>query len=245
MSDQVLKNVEAVILAGGKGSRLYPLTKDIPKSMVKIGEYPVIEHIVRYFHYFGINKIKILIGHKGEVISHHFKNNFQLKIDIECIPTGEDEGTAERLWKVREGLASDFLLSYSDILFNVNLEEMWRFHRDKAKVGTISAVPLRTSYGIVKTDNAAISLDYLEKPVFQDIWMNGGLFIFKKTIFDKWDKGLDNDFSRGMLPKLAKLQEIAVYQHKGFWSGMDTVRENEMLNELWKKKEAEWALWRK
>jgi len=239
------KNIDVVILAGGKGSRLYPLTKDIPKAMVKIGEYPVIEHIVRYFLHFGLKRVKILIGHKGEVICHHFESNFRHKnTRIECIPTGEEAGTAERIWRARKQLTSTFLLSYSDVLYNINLDEMMKFHIQKGKVGTMGVVPLRTSYGVLKIDKANVAVDYLEKPIFQYIWMNCGLFIFKKMIFDYWE-WIDNDFSLGLIPKLSRISQIAAYKHLSFWSGMDTVRESEILNELWKKNEAEWAVWRK
>lgn len=245
MADLDWKNIEVVILAGGKGSRLYPLTKDIPKAMVKIGEFPVIEHIVRYFIYFGLKKIKILIGHKGNAIQHHFENNLKYKnVLIECIPTGENTGSAERIWQVREKLTNDFVLSYSDVLSNINLNKMMNYHKRKTKVGTMGVVPLRTSYGILKIGKGNISMDYIEKPIFQEIWMNSGLFIFKKTIFDYWE-WINNDFSRGIIPKLSRMSEITAYKHLSFWSGMDTVRENEILNELWKKNEAEWAIWRK
>lgn len=241
-----LKNIEAVILSGGKGSRLYPLTKDIPKALVKIGDIPVIEHIVQYFIYFGIDKIKILIGHKGEAIKEYFANQkYPKNIVVECIPTGEDAGTSERVWKIRKNLKSDFILSYADVLHNVDLNEMFKLHLSRNVVGTMAAVPLRTSYGIVDLNENNVAIRYREKPYFPDTWMNAGLFLFKPAIFEYWENSIDVDFSKGMLPKLCEFSQIVTYKHESFWSGMDTVRENEKLNELWNKHEAEWAFWRK
>ena len=242
MDNLSLDKIDVVILAGGKGSRLYPLTKDIPKPLVKIGNIPIIEHIVRYFIYFGLNNIKLLIGHKGGDIKEFFEHNFK-EVNIECIDTGEESETAERLWQIRRLVSDRFILSYSDVLHNVDLTDQIRLHLNKKKLGTMGIVPLRTSYGILKMDVNDIAIDYYEKPVFYNHWMNCGLFVFEKAVFDYWD-WKDKDFSKGMLVKLAQLSQLAGYKHNGFWSGMDTVRENEILNELWEKNEAEWAVWK-
>ena len=242
MDDICMEKIDVVILAGGKGSRLYPLTKDIPKPLVRIGELPVLGHIVKYFGHFGIKNVKVLVGYKGDAIREYFRDNFK-EMNIECIDTGEDSDTAERLWQIRKAVSDRFILSYSDVLSNINLNNEVSFHIKKGKVGTMGLVPLRTPYGVLSLDDNDIAVDYVEKPVFYDYWMNCGLFVFEKALFDYWD-WKNTDFSKGMLVKLAKLSQLSGYKHQGFWSGMDTIRENEILNELWKKNEAEWAVWK-
>lgn len=244
MEDISLNKINVVILAGGKGCRLYPLTKDKPKPLVEVGNIPVIEHIVRYFAYFGIKNIKILVGHKGDIIKKYFRHSLkETDVAVECINTGEESDTAERLWQTRNEMSERFILSYSDVLHNINLIDEIKLHIDKRKIGTMGVVPLRTPYGILKVDDNNIAVNYLEKPILYDYWMNCGLFVFEKTVFDYWD-WKDKDFSKGMLVKLAQISQLAGYKHNGFWSGMDTVRENEILNELWDKNEAEWAIWK-
>lgn len=237
------KEVDVVILCGGKGSRLYPLTGKVPKPMVKIGDLPVLEHLIKYYQYYGYRNFKLLLGYKGESIKDYFKNRYK-NLHIEYLDTGINTNTAERIWQIKDKLPRIFLLSYADVLANINLKEEMAFHLSHKKVGTMSIVPLKTSYGVVKFDSHSIATNYLEKPIFYDRWINAGFFIFNSTLFNYWSWE-SKDFSQGMLVKLAKLGLLGCFKHYGFWSGMDTVRENSVLNELWNKGEAKWALWRK
>lgn len=235
--------MDVVILCGGKGTRLYPLTADIPKPMVKIGDLPVIEHIIRLYGYYNFKNIKLLLGFKGDLIREYFEDNPIEGLDIQCIDTGLEADTAERIWKIRNEVTDEFFLSYSDVLADVDLSSMLEFHRKKGCLGTLAVYPLLTSYGIVKLDKDNIATQYLEKPVINDYLINAGFFIFNSSLFDEWEWS-STDFSKGMLVKLCREQKVACYEHNGFWSGMDTVRENEILNRLWKNGEAKWAVWK-
>lgn len=237
------EDYDVIILCGGKGTRLYPLTADIPKPMVKIGDLPIIEHIIRLYISWGFHNIKLLVGYKGDIIRNYFKDKYE-ELNIQCIETGEDSDTAERIWQIRNNVSETFFLSYSDVLTDLNLNSMLEFHKSHKKVGTMATYPLTTSYGIVNFGNDKIAYEYLEKPVIDAFSINAGFFIFDSTLFDHWDWG-STDFSKGMLVKLCREKLMACYKHKDFWSGMDTVRENEILNELWNTGKAKWAVWKK
>lgn len=236
------KDYDVLILAGGRGTRLYPLTADIPKPMVRIGDMPVLEHIVKLFDYYGFMNIKILVGYKGDFIRDYFEDKYDLR--IRCIDTGLDSDTAERIWKVRNKITETFFLSYADVLSDINLERMLEFHFKKGKIGTMATYPLITSYGIVYLDGDNLAHKYVEKPMITDYQINAGYFVFNISLFDNWE-WRHSDFSKGMLVKLCRERQIACYQHNGFWSGMDTVRENEILNKMWDSGDAKWAVWRK
>jgi glucose-1-phosphate cytidylyltransferase len=236
---------DVIILCGGKGTRLYPLTANIPKPMVKIGDLPVIEHIIRLYEFYKFHNIKLLVGYKGDIIQNYFEDRCtDKKMNIHCIETGEESDTAERIWQIRNKVSNTFFLSYSDVLADLNLDSMLEFHKKHGKVGTMATYPLTTSYGIVKFDDNRIAYEYLEKPIIDAFSINAGFFILNSTLFDYWGWS-STDFSKGMLFKLCRGGLIACYEHKGFWSGMDTVRENEILNEMWRTGEAKWAVWKK
>jgi len=246
MKRRMKEEYDVIILCGGKGTRLYPLTADIPKPMVKIGDLPVIEHIIKLYEFYGYRNIKLLTGYKGEVIQNYFEDKYKDRrgINIQCIDTGENSDTAERIWQIRNTVTNTFFLSYSDVLADLNLASMLKFHKKHKKVGTMAVYPLTTSYGIVRFDEDKIAYEYLEKPIIKSLFINAGFFIFNSTLFDLWEWS-STDFSKGMLVKLCRERLIACYEHKGFWSGMDTVRENEILNEMWRTGKAKWAVWKK
>lgn len=233
--------IDVVILAGGKGTRLHPITHNVPKPMLSIGPMPIMEHVMRIFGYYGFKNFKILTGYRGDVIRKHFESR-NSTMCIECIPTGIKSDTAERIWRVRNKVSDTFFLSYADVLANINFRTQLIFHHKKGKVGTMAVVPLRIPYGIAKFDEKNIAFDYLEKPILLDCWVNAGFFIFNSDLFDHWE-WWDTDFSKGMLPALSKSGMLACYKHDGFWATMDTVREYEILNNLWKSGKAKWAVW--
>lgn len=223
---------------------MHPLTRSNPKPMVKIGGIPLVEHNIRHYVFYGFTSFKLLTGHLGKVIHDYFKKTRVNQAKIECLDTGENSGTAERLWMVRDLVSSTFLWNYADDLGNVDIRKELKFHQKKKKIITMSVVPLRTRFGVVKIDHENIATDFVEKPVIYNRWINAGFFVMEKDVFKIWDFS-SPDFSKGMLIKLAKMGELACFKHQGFWSGVDTIQEYEKLNELWKKNESGWAVWRR
>jgi glucose-1-phosphate cytidylyltransferase len=236
------QSIEVVILAGGKGTRLHPLTRNVPKPMLTIGPIPILEHVIEIFEYFGFKRFKILTGYKGKVIRNYLERRNSTS-HIECIPTGIESDTAERIWRIRNKVSDTFFLSYADVLADIDFKTQLRFHHEKGKIGTMAVAPLTTTYGVVKFNKENIAFNYLEKPILYDYWINAGFFVFNSSIFDHWEKS-EKDFSKGMLPLLAKSGKLACYKHDGFWGTMDTIREYEVLNELWNRGEAKWAVWK-
>lgn len=238
------RDIDVVLLCGGKGTRMYPLTREIPKPLIKIGDFPIIEHIIRHYAHFGFRKFKILTGYLGNVLHEYFKKHKISNLNIKCIDTGEDSGTAERLWQVKDRVSEVFFWNYGDDIGDVNLDQEFKFHKKKGKLATITLAPLAVPYGVVKFNENFISSSFLEKPVLYDCFINAGFFIMEKKIFDFWDLS-DPDISKIILPKLAKLGELSCFVHKGFWSGVDTVRDYQILTELWEKNQATWVTWMK
>lgn len=238
------KNLDVVLLCGGKGTRMHPLTRTKPKPMVKIGDLPLVEHIIRHYHYYGFKSFKLLTGYLGYAIHNYFKKTRVNGAKIECLDTGEDSGQAERLWLVRDKLSSTFLWNYADDLGDVNLKEELAFHRRKKKLATMTVVPLQTRWGIVKINRQQIATALIEKPVISNKWINAGFFIMEKDVFKVWDFSQPESLAKGVLPKLTRLSQLACFKHQGFWSGVDTIREFEILNKLWKENKAAWAPWR-
>jgi glucose-1-phosphate cytidylyltransferase len=177
----------------------------------------------------------------GQVVKSYFAA-FDPSLDIQCIDTGDDSETAERIWEVRNIVSDPFVLAYCDILSDVDMDQVMGFHLRCGKIGTMVTTPLRTSYGVVTFRDDQVALQYREKPILTEYWINAGQFIFSREVFDHWSWS-NKDFSRGTIPYLCSKSLLACYKHEGFWSAMDTLSEHEALNETWKRSEARWARW--
>jgi NDP-sugar pyrophosphorylase family protein len=177
----------AILLCGGKGERLRPLTLDIPKPMVKIKDKPIVSYILDQIKHPKINKIFITVGYKAEIIESYFKDNF-LDRNIEIINNG-DVDIIERIKSVID-LNSDeneFLILYGDTISNVNLDTLIGYSNDITEPGLITIWPLSTSFGVVEIDSNNIVIGFKEKPRL-DKWINIGYFILKKDILNNLDQ---------------------------------------------------------
>ena len=229
--------MKCVILAGGKGSRLSEYTKKIPKPMVKIGNKPIIVHIIEYYKYYGVKEFIIASGYKHKILREFFKKNKNIKV----INTGLNTLTGKRIKLLQRYFKKNenFYLTYGDGLSNVDLKKLLKFHLSHKKISTLTAVHPPARFGELKIKNNNNIISFEEKPQLGDGWINGGFFIFNSKFF----KILNNKnimLERQPMQKLLKKNELMAYKHKKFWYCMDNLRDKNVLEQLIKNKKALW-----
>tara|TARA_B100000963_G_C22556002_1_gene639042 strand:- start:11 stop:775 length:765 start_codon:yes stop_codon:yes gene_type:complete len=245
--------MKVIILAGGFGTRLSEYTELVPKPMVEIGGIPIIWHIMQRYSSFGHKDFYIALGYKSDVVKKYFLNycnsNSDLSIDFKnrkisylndndqdwkttLIDTGNKTLTGGRLKRLEKYIDDDtFMFTYGDGLSNVNLDKLLDFHYSHGKIATITAVHPTARFGELILENEKV-LSFKEKPQMNNGWINGGFFIFNKSIFSF----LENDecvLEGSPLEELAQKEELMAFKHEGFWQCMDTKRDLDYLNKLW------------
>lgn len=256
---------KAVIFAGGLGSRLSEETNKIPKPLVEIGGIPIIVHIMRHLYKYGINDFTILCGYKGNLIKEYFSKyemfnrnvSFTSNKDpiyfgsnlenwtVTCLDTGYDTMTGGRLRKAFQYIKNtneDFLLTYGDGLCDVNITDLYKFHKSHGKLATVTAVqPLSSRFGTLKIEDEDV-LDFKEKIGSEDNWINGGFFILNNYIYPYLQGDDTLTFEKEPLESLVKDQELKAFKHTGFWKCMDTIQDKNALEEIWKEGNAPWKI---
>ena len=234
--------MKLVILAGGYGTRLSEETKIKPKPLVKIGNRPIIWHIMKFYSYYGINNFIICLGYKGHILVKELKK-FILKEswNIRFVQTGLKTMTGGRIKKIEKFVSGEenFCLSYGDGLSDVNIKKLINFHKKNKKMATLTAVRYKNPKGILIFSNNSKVKKIKEKPIE---YINGGFFVLSKKIF-KFLKDSKTVFERDCLPKLTRQKELIAFKHNGFWACMDTLREKKELNKIYKSKEKAWKVW--
>ena len=234
--------MQVVILCGGKGTRMGRDLEGLPKTLIRIGDKPIIWHIMKYYSHFGFNDFVLCLGYKGNDIIKYFKKSKEFKIRF--VNTGLETNTGGRIKKIEKYIDSDiFFATYGDGLSNVNPKFLLRFHKKHKKVATLTAVLPRSTFGIVGIDSHSSLITHFDEKPLLDRWINGGFFIFNKEVF-KYLKGNDI-LEKDSFARLVKDRQIVAYKHRGFWECMDTYKDNLRLNQLWLSNKAPWAIWRK
>ena len=232
--------MKVVILAGGYGTRLAEETKIKPKPLVRIGDKPIIWHIMKIYSYFGINDFIICLGYKGHLLKNEL-NKIKGNWKIAYVNTGLKTMTGGRIRRIKKYLKNDnyFCLSYGDGLSDVNIKKLINFHIKYKKTVTLTAVRYKNPKGVLNISKNRKVTAIKEKPME---YINGGFFVLSKNVF----KYLKNDktiFEQDCLPKLTKTNQLLAYKHHGFWGCMDTLREKIELNKIWKSKVKAWKVW--
>jgi glucose-1-phosphate cytidylyltransferase len=234
--------MKLVILAGGYGTRLSEETKIKPKPLVKIGNKPIIWHIMKFYSYYGINNFIICLGYKGNILVKELKKFISKESwNIRFVQTGLKTMTGGRIKKIEKFVSDEenFCLSYGDGLSDVNIKKLINFHKKNKKIATLTAVRYKNPKGIlIFSDNSKVK-KIKEKPIE---YINGGFFVLSKKIF-KFLKDSNTVFERDCLPKLTRQKELIAFKHNGFWACMDTLREKKELNKIYKSKEKAWKVW--
>lgn len=256
--------MKAVILAGGLGTRISEETSLKPKPMVEIGGKPILWHIMKNYSFYGVNDFIICCGYKGYIIKEYFANYFLHMSDITfdmnsntmevhqkhvepwrvtLVDTGDNTMTGGRLKRVL-GYVKDeesFFFTYGDGLSDVDFTAELAFHKAHGKMATILAVQPPGRYGALDIEDTEV-LRFLEKPHGEDGWINGGFFVLSPKIID-YISGDAISFEGGPVNQVALEGELKAFKHKGFWQAMDTLREKNILEDMWNSGKAPWKVW--
>lgn len=255
--------MKCVILAGGLGMRLSEETALKPKPMVEIGGKPILWHVMKIYSSYGIQDFIICTGYKGYLIKEYFANYFLHMSDITfdmkknsmevhehyaepwkvtVVDTGEETMTGGRLKKVARYLDSEtFCMTYGDGVGDIDVSKVLKTHDDKKQKATITAVQPPGRFGALHLENEIVT-HFIEKPEGDGGWINGGFFVLEPDVLNY----IDDDktiWEREPLQRLAKEKELNAYQHRSFWQPMDSLRDRQLLEELWHKGKAPWKVW--
>ena len=254
--------MQAVILAGGFGTRISEETHLKPKPMIEIGGKPIIWHIMKIYSFYGINEFIICCGYKGYLIKEYFANyslhlsdvTFHLDTDkievhkksfdnwkVTLIDTGENTFTGGRLKRIKEYIKGTFCMTYGDGVGNINIKKLIEFHNSHGKSATLTSVLQPGRWGSLTIEGEDIK-DFKEKPIGDEGWINGGFFVLEPHVLDL----INNDkcvWEQEPLKKLANEKQLKCFRHSGFWRPMDTLRDKNILEELWINDNAPWKIW--
>ena len=258
--------MKAVILAGGLGSRLSEETHNKPKPMVEIGGRPILWHIMKIYASHNIREFIICCGYKQNKIEQYFKNyskknsNIRIKYKndffeikknkketwkVRLVNTGLKTLTGGRLKRVRKYLKDDefFFFTYGDGLAKLNMKRQINYHRKNKKICTVLAVRPPSRYGALEIAKSGEVKNFDEKPEKGEGLINGGFFILSPKCF-KYISGDSSIWETNVLTKLAKIKEMMAFTKYDFWHPMDTLRDKNFLEKIWKNKKAAWKNWK-
>jgi len=257
--------MKAVILAGGLGTRLAEETDLKPKPMVEIGGKPILWHIMKTYSAHGVNDFVICCGYKGYMIKEYFANYFLHQSDVTfcmkdnsmqvhqnnaepwtvtLVDTGEKTMTGGRLKRVKDYIKDEkaFCFTYGDGVGNVDITRLIQFHQSHGKQATLTATRPPGRYGALKFGPNDRVEYFQEKPDGDGSWISGGFFVLSPKVIERIEKD-STTWELEPLNGLAKDGELVAYKHDGFWQPMDTLREKNLLNELWDSGKAPWKVW--
>jgi len=258
--------MKVVILCGGIGTRIKEETEFKPKPMVKIGDKPIIWHIMKIYAHYGYKDFILALGYKGEMIKEYFyhyqimNNDFTInlgnknKIDIHnennaedwnitMVDTGQEALKGARLKRVQRFIDDDiFMTTYGDGVSDIDIDELVAFHKNHGRLATVTGVFPKMSFGELFTRKDG-SVNLCEKPNNASNMISGGFFVFNREILDYLEDKDSCDLEYGPLEKIAQNSQLMVYKHSGFWHCMDNIRDMESLNRIWASGKAPWKIW--
>jgi glucose-1-phosphate cytidylyltransferase len=255
--------MKVVILAGGLGTRLAEETEVKPKPMVAIGGRPILWHIMKHYAQYGHDEFVIALGYKGEVIKRYFMDYVDLngrltlslkdrRVDrhdahpeqwtVHLVDTGAQTETGGRLKRLAPMLSDGtFMVTYGDGVSNVDLHKLLQFHRAHGRLATLTAVRPPARFGGLEFEGDRVCR-FTEKPQIGEGWINGGFLVLEPGVLD-YIEGDQTDIARAPMEQLARDGELMAYRHEEFWQCMDTFRDVRLLETLWARGSAPWAVW--
>lgn len=255
--------MKVVILAGGKGTRIAEETNSKPKPMVEIGGQPILWHIMQHFCHYGFCEFIIALGYKGDVIKEYVLNYGRTSGDItvdfrngkaersaeetkswrvHLMDTGQETLTGGRVKRLEKLLGNErFFLTYGDGVADVDLRAVLEFHKSVAPVATVTAVRPTARFGTINFNGDKIDR-FAEKSQVDVGWINGGYMIMEPEIFNYLD-GDHSVLELDALEILAHKGKLAGFKHEGFWHCMDSLRDKNVLEEMWKSGSPQWKIW--
>jgi len=231
--------MKTIILAGGYGTRLAEYTDKIPKPMVKIGDKPILSHIMNFYQSFGHDDFIIAAGYKKDVIIDYYKNSKEFQ-NLKVVDTGESTMTGGRILRLKSYIDQNenFFMTYGDGLCSINLDNLVQFHKKNEKIATVTAVHPPVRFGELEIDGDKV-VKFEEKPQASAGWINGGYFVLNSNVFD-YIKNDQTLFEKEPMTKLYQDNNLNAYKHEGFWKCMDTLRDKIDLEQILKDKGPIW-----
>jgi glucose-1-phosphate cytidylyltransferase len=257
--------MKAVILAGGRGTRIAEESQLRPKPMVSIGHMPILWHIMKIYSAHGINDFVICLGYKGYVIKEYFANyrlhacgavRFDYRNGdtvyeadkaepwrVTLVETGLETQTGGRLRRIRDQLDGEeaFCMTYGDGLSDVDITALINHHQKEGALATVTTVAPAGRFGVIHIENGRVT-EFTEKPSTDGTLINGGYFVLSPKVID-YIAGDETIWEREPLQRLANEGQLSGYVHTGFWQPMDTLREREQLQQLWASGHPPWKIW--
>jgi glucose-1-phosphate cytidylyltransferase len=256
--------MKAVILAGGLGTRIAEETHLKPKPMIEVGGKPILWHILKMYSAHGVNDFVICCGYKGYVIKEYFANYFlhmsdvtfdmannrmevhEQKVEpwrVTLVDTGDDTMTGGRLKRIAAHIQDEeaFCFTYGDGVANVDMTAAIAFHKAHGKLATVTAVQPPGRYGALKIDGQRVA-GFTEKPRGDGGLINGGFFVLSPKVLPLIADDA-TPWEVAPLETLAHQGQLMAFEHSGFWQPMDTLREKNLLEELWQSGKAPWKVW--
>lgn len=257
--------MKAVILAGGYGTRISEESGIKPKPMVEIGGKPIIWHIMKIYSAHGIHEFIICCGYKAHVIKEYFANYYLHSSDVTfdmgsnsmevhksnsepwkvtLVDTGEGTMTGGRLRRVKEYIGDEtFCLTYGDGVSDVNISKSIEHHKKSGGKATLTAVQPPGRFGAFSLhQNENMVTHFHEKPEGDGAWINGGFFVLEPDVM-KYIEGDETVWEQEPMEKLTHNGELVAYRHEGFWQPMDTLRDKNLLENMWQSGKAPWKVW--
>ncbi len=258
------RNIKVVILCGGLGARMKEETEFRPKPLVNVGDKPILWHIMKLFAFYGYRNFILCLGYKGELIKEYFlkfralNNDFSINLsdrkkitfyneeddydwNVTLAGTGTDTPTGGRIKHIEKYIDTErFFVTYGDGLSNINLDKLMKTHCKHRKTATMTGVHPISRYGVIDHEKERITA-FQEKPLLEG-YINGGFFLFERKVFDYLDKSsvLETDG----VDSLIRDGQIGLYRHDGFWRSIDTFKDAQMLNRMYRDNEKPWMIWK-
>ncbi len=258
--------MKAVILAGGFGTRISEESGVRPKPMVEIGGKPILWHVMKIYSAHGINEFVILCGYKAHIIKEYFANyslyNSDITFDfknhttqvhkngvenwkVTLVDTGEDTMTGGRIKKAAPYIGNEtFCFTYGDGVSNVDINKVIAFHKKQKKLATVTAVQPEGRFGVFTLGKGQIQIKHFkEKPKDEGSWINGGFYVLEPEVL-KYIEGNDTVWEEQPMQKLARAGELVAFKHDDFWMCMDTLRDKNVLENIWQSGKSPWRVWK-
>ena len=258
--------MKAVVLAGGYGTRLSEETAVRPKPMVEIGDQPILWHIMKIYSAYDVNDFIICCGYKGSVIKQYFADYYLRRSDVTfdlrnnrteihqngaepwrvtLVDTGDGTMTGGRIKRVKDYIGDEtFCLTYGDGVSNIDIGALIAFHRSQNTLATLTAVQPPGRFGAFRLAEEQTKVSgFREKPRGDGAWVNGGFFVLEPGIMD-YVEGDTTVWEQEPLHNLARDGQLSAYRHYGFWHPMDTLRDKNVLEQLWNTVSPPWKVWK-
>lgn len=220
--------MKTVILCGGKGTRAYPHSVEVPKPLLPVADRPVLLHVMELFAAQGFTDFVLSAGYKADAVEE-FAKSVPGAWQVEVVNTGVETNTGGRILGVRARLGETFFATYADGLGDVDLGALLDFHRGHGGFATLTTVPLPSQYGTIDVEADGRVTRFREKPQLTDHHINAGFFVFDRAAFDHWE---GDDLEREVLPALGDARGLFAFHHDGFWKSMDTYKDSQELTML-------------